>query len=137
MKKIERNDISVFFLFTFQIIYFFIFLPLYIPYTNLIIVGSKLQIFYGFFATGILISLHYAIINITRFFLNLKKKKNVLTYLYGSLQGLKIQDENYILNTKMVEDLENSKIISFGLIIKIVSSITFLIAIIPNIVFTV
>jgi len=133
---IEKNEIIIFFLFTFQIIYFYILYPLYIPYTNLIIIEYRLQIFYGFFTAGIFISIHYAAINITRLLLNLKNKRNVLTYLYASLQRLKIQDENYILITKLVEDLENFKIISFGLITKIVSSITLLFAIIPNIVYT-
>ena len=133
---IEENDLNLFCLFTSQLIYLPIIIPLYIPYTNLVIDLSKLSIFNGFFISGIFISIHYAVIILIRLNLNYKKRKSFLTYTYEFLQKLKMLDASYILINKMIGDVENQKIVSFGLITKVVSFLTILFALIPNIIYT-
>ena len=125
-----------FFLFTSQLIYIFIFYLLYFPYVTIEITNALIGIYYGFLIVGGVISIHYLYTILSQLSLNLKLKKKFLIFSYSSLQNLNFQSENYSIIIKMISDVENSKLLSFGLISRIVGIITLFFAVIPNIVYT-
>ena len=130
----KKNEVSIFFLFTSQLIYFLIFYMLYFRDITIVLIETLLIAFYVFLFFGVVISIHYLLIIIYRYRFNLLIKKKSLVFLYELLQNSNIQSENYHLIIKLISEIENSKAISYGPISKIVGILTFFFAIIPNIV---
>ena len=131
---VKKNEVNQFILFASQLFYFFIFYMLYYPNIKIEINKGLLGVFYVGFFIGAIISIHYLLIIVFRHKSNLKIKKKILVFSYELLQNSNFQSENYHLIIKMINDIENNKLISFGFISKIVGIITFFFAIIPNII---
>lgn len=133
---LKKNELNAFFLFSSQLVYFFTIYILYFPYTPLTIIDPLLLNFFIFLTIGSGISIHYLWIFLRQLQYNFKIKNNTLPFLYALAQDLTYQNENYYIITKMINDIEKSKLISFGVIPKIVGIITFFLATIPNIIYT-
>ncbi len=132
---LKKNELNHFFLFTGQLFYFFLLYYLYFVHTSLYLIEDKLIIFFVFFVLGSIIAIHYLAISVKLLVSNSKIKKNLLAFSYTLLQNLNVQKEEQELNLKIVNDIENSKKIAFGLISRIIGFLTLILAIIPNILF--
>lgn len=132
---LKKNELNHFFLFTGQLFYFFLLYYLYFVHTSLYLIEDKLIIFFVFFVLGSIIAIHYLAISVKLLVSNSKIKKNLLAFSYALLQNLNVQKEEQELNLKIVNDIENSKKIAFGLISRIIGFLTLILAIIPNILF--
>lgn len=132
---LKKNELNHFFLFTGQLFYFFLLYYLYFADANLILIEDKLIIFFVVLIFGSIISIHYLVISAILRVSNFKIKNKLLTYSYALLQNLNVQKEEQELNLKIVNDIENSKCITFGFISRIIGLLTLILAIIPNILF--
>lgn len=132
---LKKNELYHFFLFTGQLFYFFILYYLYFAHANLILIEDLFNLFKVMLIPGSIIAIHYLVISVKLLVSNFKIKKKLLVFSYALLQNLNVQKEEQELNLKIVNDIENSKSISFGLISGIIGFLTLILAIIPNILF--
>lgn len=132
---LKKNELNHFILFTGQLFYFFLLYYLYFADANLIIVEDRLIAFFVILIPACIIAIHYLAISAKLLISNYKIKKKLLAFSYALLQNLNVQKEEQELNLKIVNDIENSKIITFGFIPKIIGFLILILAIIPNILF--
>ena len=130
---VKKNDLNHFFLFTGQLLYFFLLYYLYFAHANLMLVEENLHNFLMFLLPGSMVAIHYLAIAVKLFATNSKIKNKLIAFSYALLQNINVQREEQELNLKIVNDIENSKKFTYGLIAKFIGSLTLILAILPNI----
>ena len=130
---IEKNSIIKTIIFFWQVIYLLIYLFVYIPNTNLLLIYDRFIIYLVFVCLSISLGIYFLIGNFILLKLNRARKEDVLNFLYYEIQDPKIpvNIQNYYIKT--INDIESAKIIKFDITLKLISLFSILIAILPNI----